>query len=68
MPRKLTMENAGAIYHVMNRENRRKNIFRGKTDRELFLAVLTEAFGKTGGRCMRVANFFDVVETSEPAS
>ena len=47
MPRQLRIEYEGAIYHVMNRGNRRENIFRGQADRELFLATLTEACGKT---------------------
>jgi hypothetical protein len=41
MPRKLRLEYAGAIYHVMNRGNRRENIFRDETDRKQFLTTLT---------------------------
>ena len=47
MPRPLRMEYAGAIYHVMNRGDRREKIFRGKSDRELFLSALAEACEKT---------------------
>ena len=47
MPRKLRLEYDGAIYHVMNRGNRRENIFRDEMDRKRFLATLGEACGKT---------------------
>jgi hypothetical protein len=39
MPRKLRLEYAGAIYHVLNRGNRRENIFRDDTHRELFMTA-----------------------------
>jgi hypothetical protein len=48
MPRQLRREFAGAIYHVMNRGDRREEIFRSKRDRRMFLATWTEACGKTG--------------------
>jgi len=38
MPRALRVEYAGAIYHVMNRGDRREAIFRDDQDREVFLA------------------------------
>jgi len=47
MPRQLRREYAGAVYHVMNRGDRREPIFRDGADRRLFLAALTEACGKT---------------------
>jgi hypothetical protein len=47
IPWKLRLEYAGAIYHVMNRANRRETIFRGKAAGGLFLAPLTEVCGKT---------------------
>ena len=40
MPRKLRVEYPGAIYHVMNRGDRREAIFKDAQDRELFLATL----------------------------
>jgi hypothetical protein len=40
-------EFAGAIHPVMNRGDRREEIFRDALDRRLFLATLTEACGKT---------------------
>jgi putative transposase len=67
MPRKLRLEYAGAIYHVMNRGNRRENIFRDAADRERFLATLTEACGKTQWQvhayCLMRNHFHLVIET-----
>lgn len=67
MPRKLRLEYEGAIYHVMNRGNRRENIFRGDADRQLFLTTLTEACGKTQWQvhayCLMRNHFHLVVET-----
>ena len=40
MPRPLRIEYEGAIYHVMNRGDRREPIFHNDKDRELFLATL----------------------------
>jgi len=48
MARKLRVEYAGAIYHVMNRGDRREPIFKDDQDREVFFATLGEACGKTG--------------------
>src|SRR6266496_6560579 len=50
MPRKLRVEYPGAIYHVMNRGDRREPIFRDDADRKLFLATLDECCGKTDWR------------------
>jgi putative transposase len=47
MPRQVRREFAGAIYHVMNRGDRREAIFRDEQDRRLFLDTLTEACRKT---------------------
>jgi putative transposase len=46
MPRKLRVEYPGAIYHVMNRGDRRESIFLGDTDRQLSLVSL-ETFAQT---------------------
>ena len=43
MPRKLRIQHPGAIYHVINRGDRREDIFKGGADRKLFLATLAEA-------------------------
>jgi hypothetical protein len=39
MPRKLRVEYPGAIYHVMNRGDRREPIFRDDKDRKRFLGT-----------------------------
>ena len=47
MAHKVRVEYPGAIYHVLNRGDRREAIFHEDADRELFLATLAEACGKT---------------------
>ena len=47
MARKLRIEYAGAIYHVMNRGDRQEPIFEDDSDRERFLGALAEACVKT---------------------
>ena len=42
MARKLRVEYPGAIYHVMNRGDRREAIFKDDKDRERFLETLGE--------------------------
>jgi putative transposase len=42
MPRKLRIECEGAVYHFMNRGDRREVIFLVNADRELFLETLGE--------------------------
>jgi len=67
MPRKLRLEYAGAIYHVMNRGDRRESIFLGEEDRQLFVETLGEACQKTGWQvhayCLMGNHFHLVVET-----
>ena len=48
MARKLRIQYPGAIYHVMNRGDRREAIFEDDKDRERLLETLTEACRKTG--------------------
>ena len=48
MARKLRVEYPGAIYHVMNRGDRREPIFNDEADRQRFGETLGEACGKTG--------------------
>ena len=48
MARKPRLEYAGAVYHVMNRGNRRQPIFRTDGDRECFLAAIGEVCERTG--------------------
>jgi hypothetical protein len=51
MARKLRVEYPGAIYHVMNRGDRREAIFRDDSDRSLFLETLGQACAKTDRNC-----------------
>lgn len=46
--RKLRVQYAGAIYHVMNRGDRREEILRDDEDRQRLLSTLGEACAKTG--------------------
>ncbi len=46
MPRQLRLEYR-AVYHVMNRGDRREDILRDNEDRRLFLSTLAEACQKT---------------------
>ena len=48
MARKLRIQYPGAIYHVMNRGDRREAIFADDADRERLLETLSEASQKTG--------------------
>ena len=47
MPRPLRVEYEGAVYHVMNRGDRREPIFRDDTDPECFMGTLGEACDRT---------------------
>ena len=47
MARKIRVEYEGAIYHVMNRGDRKEPIFRDDSDRWLFLETLGQASAKT---------------------
>lgn len=70
MARKLRVEYEGAIYHVMNRGNRREPIFLDDEDRQRFLDTLGEACVKTGWQvhalCLMPNHFHLVVETPQP--
>lgn len=48
MARKLRVEYLGAIYHVMNRDDRREPIFQDEADRRRFIETLGEVCAKTG--------------------
>ncbi len=67
MARKLRLEYPGAIYHVMNRGDRREAIFGDDEDRRRFLTTLGEACAKTGWQvhalCLMPNHFHLVVET-----
>ena len=67
MPRKLRVEYEDALYHVMNRGDRREVIFHGDEDRQLFLETLGQACQRTGWQvhawCLMPNHFHLVVET-----
>jgi REP element-mobilizing transposase RayT len=69
MARKLRVEYPGAVYHVMNRGDRREPIFKDDKDRMLFLETLGECCGKTGWEvqalCLMSNHFHLVVETPQ---
>ena len=66
MARKLRIQYPGAIYHVMNRGDRREAIFADDQDRQRFLETLTETCQKTGWQvhafCLMRNHFHLVVE------
>ena len=69
MARKLRIEYPGAIYHLMNRGDRREPIFRDDRDRVRFLDTLAEACAKTDWQvhafCLMNNHFHLVVETPQ---
>ena len=70
MARKLRIQYAGAIYHVMNRGDHGEDIFRGDPGRESFLGTLGQACEKTDWQihawCLMRNHFHLVVETPKP--
>jgi putative transposase len=70
MARKLRVEYPGAIYHVMNRGDRREPIFRDDADRERFVQTLGQACERSGWQahayCLMSDHFHLVVETPQP--
>jgi REP element-mobilizing transposase RayT len=69
MARKLRVQYPGAVYHVMNRGDRREPIFRDDEDRQRFITTLGDACTKTDWQvhalCLMVNHFHLVVETPE---
>lgn len=67
MTRPLRLEYPGALYHVMNRGDRREAIFHGDADRRLFLESLTTVCEKTDWQihayCLMTNHFHLVAET-----
>src|SRR6185436_537278 len=67
VPRKLRIQYEGAIYHVMNRGDRREDIFHSDSDRQLFLQTLGQTCEKTGWQihayCLMRNHFHLIVET-----
>src|ERR1035441_7421979 len=70
MARKVRIQYPGAIYHVMNRGDRREAIFEDDEDRERLLQTLTQACQKTGWQvhayCVMRNHFHLVIETPQP--
>ena len=70
MARKLRVEYAGAIYHVMNRGDRRELIFIDDADRQRFVDTLGEVCAKTGWQVhayvLMPNHFHLLVETPQP--
>jgi len=70
MARKLRVEYPGAVYHVLNRGDRREPIFRDEADRQRFVETLAEACGRSGWQvhayCLMPNHFHLVVETPQP--
>lgn len=70
MARKLRLEYAGACYHVINRGNYQRELFRGKGAAEAFVGCLLEAAERMNWRLhayVVMSNHFHVaVETPEP--
>ena len=69
MARRLRVEYEDAIYHVMNRGDRREPIFRDSYDRQTFLGTLGEACQKTEWQvhayCLMGNHFHLVLETPQ---
>jgi REP-associated tyrosine transposase len=69
MARKLRVQYPGAIYHVMNRGDRREPIFKDDRDRLRFQETLGEACAKTGWQvhayCLMPNHFHLVLETPQ---
>ena len=67
MARKLRVQYPGAIYHVMNRGDRREAIFIDEADRGLLMATLGQACEKTDWQihawCLMSNHFHLVIET-----
>ena len=70
MARPLRVEYPGAYYHIMNRGNRREDIFTSNYDREKFLAylaIITERFSiNVHTYCLMNNHYHLLIETSEP--
>ena len=70
MARRVRIEYAGAIYHVMDRGDRQELIYRSEEDRLLFLRTLGEACERTGWRVhsyVLMGNHYHLLmETPEP--
>src|SRR5258708_35704059 len=59
VPRKLRVQYPGAIYHIMNRGDRRDAIFADDDDRTRFLETLGQTCEKTSWRLQALCTIFD---------
>src|SRR5437016_13820780 len=70
MARNLRLQYPGAIYHVINRGDRRESIFLDANDQRLFLRTLEEVCEKTAWEihafCLMPNHFHLVLETPQP--
>jgi putative transposase len=70
MARQLRLEYEGAIYHIVNRGDRREAISGDEEDRARFGATLGEACGKAEWQvhayCLMGNHFHLVIETPKP--
>jgi len=57
MARLLRIEYPGAVYHVTNRGNDKKAVFKDDQDRETFLKVLPMSIDDTHCSAMRIASW-----------
>jgi putative transposase len=69
MARKLRIQHPGAVYHLMNRGNRRESIFADDADRHEFLVTLAQVCQKADWRarafCLMKNHFHLVGETPQ---
>src|ERR1043166_6531849 len=67
MARKLRIQYPGATYHIMNRGDRREEIFRDDLDQRCFLETMEEVCAKTTFQvhafCLMHNHFHAVIET-----
>src|SRR5437867_3856350 len=70
MARKIRIEYEGALYHILNRGDRREPIFKDDLDRQRFIETLSETCAKTDwkvlGYCLMLNHFHLVVQTPQP--
>ncbi|MEK7684189.1 MAG: transposase [Verrucomicrobiota bacterium] len=68
MARKIRIQYPGAIYHLINRSDRREAVFKDDADRCRFLETLTQTCAKTAihAYCLMGNHLHLVVETPQP--
>ena len=70
MARKIRIEYAGAVYHIMARGNQGRDIYADDQDRKLWLEALAEGCEKTGWRIhawvMMCNHYHLLLETRKP--